>query len=90
FEYYVQVVHGRYHTPVAGALTAVMVPGYQPYLNSGQALAILAGLRGAAEYETLLHVRGRGLQGLDAQSFAHLFLAALIVVSNLGGRRARV
>lgn len=89
FEYFVQIVHTEFKTPIAGAMTAVMVPGEAVYLNSGQALAILGGLRGAAEYEALMGIMGFGTRGLDAQSFAHIFIVLLIIVSNIDYFRTR-
>ncbi len=46
-----QQMQAVYKVPVAGGVTAVSIPGRMPYLQSGQLSGILAGLRGAAEYE---------------------------------------
>ena len=44
----------RYGFPLAAGNTAVQAPQMYPYLNAGQLLGLMGGLRGAAEYETLL------------------------------------
>ena len=38
----------------AAAVTAVMATDYYPYLQSGQMIGLIGGLKGAAEYEHLL------------------------------------
>ncbi|MFP4497258.1 MAG: hypothetical protein ACLFQV_03525 [Vulcanimicrobiota bacterium] len=82
FDYYVQVVNTQYGIPMAGGSTAVSVPKYYVYINSGQAIGILGGLKGAAEYETLIGEKGMALAGMNAQSFVHLFIVCLILLSN--------
>ncbi|HXE73029.1 MAG TPA: hypothetical protein VNO81_10245 [Candidatus Nitrosotenuis sp.] len=83
FDYYAIVANTQYGLPVAGAATAVMVPELQPYYNSGQILGILAGMRGAAEYEALLHRPGTASAGMAAQSVMHFLVCALVVLGNL-------
>lgn len=73
----------RYHQKVAAAVTAVMATTYYPYLNSGQLVGLVSGLKGASEYELLLHKPGGGVRGMDAQSVAHLALLLLIGLGNL-------
>jgi hypothetical protein len=73
----------RYHMPVAGAVTAAMMTTYDPYLASGQLTAMVGGLRGAAEYEELIHQRGSGSRGMLAQTSSHLYVIAMIVLGNI-------
>ncbi len=81
--YWVEYARSRYEQRVVGALTAVMVTSFLPYLESGQLDGILAGLKAAAEYEYLLGAPGGGTRGMDAQSVAHGIIAMLIIVGNV-------
>lgn len=81
--YWVEYARSRYDQRVVGALTAVMVTSFLPYLESGQLDGILAGLKAAAEYEYLLGAPGAGTRGMDAQSVAHGIIAVLIIVGNV-------
>ncbi|MGV3719367.1 MAG: hypothetical protein ACO1SX_00540 [Actinomycetota bacterium] len=72
--------------------TAVMAPEQYPYLDSGQLSGLLTGMKGAAEYEQLLHAPGFAMPAMAGQSFAHLYIVFLIVLANvavLAGRRRR-
>ncbi|MEO0205824.1 MAG: hypothetical protein ABIL22_04010 [candidate division WOR-3 bacterium] len=75
--------HARYGVPICGATTAIMAPQQYAYLSSGQLVGLLGGLKGAAEYETLVNRKGRGLRGMDAQSIVHLLLVGFIVLGNV-------
>jgi hypothetical protein len=86
---WVQQVNSRFHLPMVSGCTAVSAPEYYPYLQSGQLRGMLGGMAGAAEYEKLQGERGPATHGMDAQSLAHLFVAACIVLGNVihWGRR---
>jgi hypothetical protein len=86
---WVQQVNSRFHLPMVSGCTAVSAPEYYPYLQSGQLRGMLGGMAGAAEYEKLRGERGPATHGMDAQSLAHLFIAACIVLGNVvhWGRR---
>ncbi|UCD63830.1 MAG: hypothetical protein JSW34_14015 [Candidatus Zixiibacteriota bacterium] len=73
----------RYGVVVLGAVTAAMATTYDPYLASAQMHAMMAGLRGAAEYEKLIGIGGGGARGMLAQSSAHLYVILLIVLGNV-------
>ena len=70
--------------PITGGTVSVMVPGYMPYVQSGQFKGILMGLRGAAEYEMLVGVPDKAVAGMDAQSASHLLVIVLIILGNVG------
>jgi hypothetical protein len=84
--------------PIIGGSVAVKSPELFPYVPR-QCRGLLAGLKGAAEYEQLLIERypqldrpeGRAaLERMGPQTVAHLVVMALIVVGNaayLGQRR---
>lgn len=64
-------------------IVGVMVPNAMPYYNSGQLTGLLGGLRGAAEYETLIQQPGLAVSMMDAQSMGHLLIIGFIVVGNV-------
>ncbi len=83
-------VNTKYGVPMAAGTTAIMAGEYYTYLNSGQLLGMLGGLRGAAEYETMLGVNGKGRRGMAAQTFAHILVLLLVLAGNIeyfSGRR---
>lgn len=62
---------------------AVQVSGSMNLLRSGQAKGILAGLRGAAEYEKMLNQPGYATKLMDAQSMGHLAIIILVILGNV-------
>ena len=82
---WVQVAHDAYGRPVAGGTTAVQAPMILPYVNEQkQLIGLLGGLKGAAEYEKLIHHPAFATKGMDAQSIAHLIIILLIILGNIG------
>ena len=81
----------KYGFELGAGCTAVMAPGLYPFLNTGQINGLIGGLRGAAEYESLLDRTGKATAGMDAQSATHFMIILLIVLCNLfyliGGRQ---
>ncbi len=80
---------GQFDIKILGAVTAAMVTTYDPYLASNQMVAMIGGLRGAAEYEKMLGMKGGGARGMLAQSAAHLYVIFLIVLGNIFYFRSR-
>jgi hypothetical protein len=83
-EYWIGLIQGVYGTPFASAYTAVMAPGYYPFLDSGQMKGMLVGAKGAAEMEVLVSRPDRATVIMNVQSWAHLLIILLIVIGNLG------
>jgi len=79
----------RYGVKVLAGMTAAMVTTFDPYVASGQMYALVGGLRGAAEYEELINRRGGGVRGMLAQTTAHLYVIALVLVGNVVYLRSR-
>lgn len=79
------IVYGRekYRFEMGGGCTAVSAPGMYMYVNSGQINGLLGGMRGAAEYETLIGQSDKATVGMDAQSVTHLLIVVLVVISNV-------
>jgi hypothetical protein len=80
---YVQAVQSRYAVKLGGACTAVSGPDYVPYYKSGQLVGLAAGMKGVAEYESLVGIPGSATAGMAAQSAAHLLLIAFILFGNV-------
>ncbi|HHW17456.1 MAG TPA: hypothetical protein GXX30_00930 [Firmicutes bacterium] len=76
-------IQGPYKVPFAAGLVAISVPITMPYMQSGQMFGLMAGLRGAAEYEQLLNMKGKGSIGMDAISFSHIVVLAFILIANV-------
>ncbi len=81
---WVQIAHDTFGRPVSGGVTGVSAPAILPYVNEQQQLiGLLAGLKGAAEYELLTKAPGTATSGMDAQSVAHLIIIIFIVIGNI-------
>lgn len=73
----------KYKFELGGGCTGVIAPGLYPLLRSGQINGLIGGLRGAAEYESLVGQKGRAVAGMDAQSATHLAIIVLVMICNL-------
>ncbi len=80
---WIMVAKDEFNTPVGGGCTAVSAPDFYPYLQSGQLVGLLGGLKGAAEYESLVGYKGKATAGMDSQSIAHLIIILFIILGNL-------
>ncbi len=80
----------RYGVPLGTGVTAVSAADVYPYVETGQVIGLLAGMKGASEYEIMVQRSGysdgqrRAAQGMDAQSLGHLFIMIFIVIGNIG------
>ena len=89
---WIQYGNAKYGVPVALGVTGVMASDYYPYLQSGQILGLLPGVKGAAEYERLRGRPGEASRGMPYQVTSHLLILIAMVVANIGfiaQRRAR-
>lgn len=82
-DYYIRIGASRYHVPMILGSTAVMATDYYPYLSSGQIKGLIGGMKGAAEYESLVGLLGDGRRGMDAQSMVHVIVVILVILGNL-------
>jgi len=95
-EWWITQVHSQVGTPVIIGPTAVSAPKYYAYLNAGQLIGMLGGMKGAAEYESLL--RGRypqlarfytttrdftATKGMDGQTVLHTVILLFILLGNV-------
>ncbi len=87
---WVQYAQARYGVHVILGSTAVVAPDYYPYLQANQIVALIGGLKGAADYERLVGYVGTASTGMTTQSVVHLLLIGFILLGNLAyafGRR---
>ncbi len=82
---YLQYWQARFNIPVAVGAAASQAPGYLPFYNSGQLVGILISIRGAAEYEVLIHRMGisGATSAMVAQSMSHLLIVVMVVFGNV-------
>lgn len=80
---WVMIAQGRYGKTVGAGVTAVSAPAFYPYLNTGQLCGMMGGMKGAAEYETVIETTGTATSGMDAQSIAHGVIIFFIVFANV-------
>lgn len=73
----------KYKFELGGGCTGVMAPGLYPLLRSGQINGLIGGLRGAAEYESLIGQKGQAVAGMDAQSVTHIAIIVLVIICNV-------
>jgi len=90
---WVQIAVDRYGVPLGAGNTAVQAPQVYPYVRSGQLTGLLGGLNGAAEFEKVTGVLGKGTKFMVSQSFSHVIVIAFIIIGNaayfLGERRGK-
>jgi hypothetical protein len=86
---WVMMAGDRYDISIGGGCTAVSAPQFYPYLGTGQMVGLLGGLKGAADYETMVRVgvenapAGTATPGMAAQSVAHLVIMLFIILGNI-------
>jgi hypothetical protein len=76
-------VQSRYHVKLGSGCTAVSAPEFYPYVQSGQLVGLLGGMKGAAEYEKLVGRLGTAQRGMDAQSVSHIVVFLFILIGNI-------
>ncbi len=76
-------VQSRFHVKLGSGCTAVSAPEFYPYVQSGQLVGLLGGMKGAAEYEKLVKKPGSAARGMDAQSVSHIIVFLFILIGNI-------
>lgn len=87
--YWVEYAVTPHHVNFQTVLTASMATSFYPYIGSGQIKGVAAGLKGAAEYESLYGREGAGSRGLLAQSVSQFAVVLIIIAGNLIERYRR-
>jgi hypothetical protein len=86
---WISFIRGVYGTKIAFACAGIQTSEYYPYLQSDQIVGMLAGVRGAAEYEQLVHSPGMASRLIVPQSFCHTLMILFVVLGNIGYFAAR-
>lgn len=87
--WYVMYAQTKFGVKVGAGCTAVSAPDFYPYCRSGQLSGMMAGMKGAAEYEELVgnqyqtEGRRRATEGMASQSAAHLLMMAFVIIGNI-------
>ncbi|MDI6740155.1 MAG: hypothetical protein QME74_07305 [Candidatus Edwardsbacteria bacterium] len=82
--------NARYHANIGCGTTAVGAPDQYQFLQTGQMIGQLGGMKGAAEYEQLIRdygytkVKGMATPAMNSVTIAHLLLIILVVLGNIG------
>jgi hypothetical protein len=79
---WVQFAGARFGLKMFLGATGVTAPDLYPYLQAGQITGLIAGLQGAAEYETLIKEAGTGTLGMPTQSVVHGLIIIFIILGN--------
>ncbi|MFP4459216.1 MAG: hypothetical protein ACLFSQ_06495 [Candidatus Zixiibacteriota bacterium] len=88
FNTWITFAHEPYQQNIAAGVTAVMAADSYPFLQSGQIIGLMGGLKGAAEYERMngenYDVPPRMASiGMEAQNWAHIIIILFIIVGNV-------
>lgn len=81
---YIKHVTGPNNIPLVDSCVSVSVPEAMPLVQSGQLFGLVAGMKGAAEYEVLVNKPGSATAGMDAQSFSHALIIVFMILGNIG------
>lgn len=73
----------KYKAKIAAGVTAVMAADYYPYLQTKQMIGLVNGLKGAAEYETLVGKPEKAVRGMTPQSAIHIAIILFILLGNI-------
>ncbi|MDO9391754.1 MAG: hypothetical protein Q7U71_08275 [bacterium] len=80
----------KFKVKIAAGQTAVMAPDNYPFLQTGQFVGQLGGMKGGAEYEQLIVDAGYygkpdvASKAMNAIAYSHLLIILLIVLGNVG------
>lgn len=80
---WVQYAGARYNQRIILALTAVSAPDAYFFYQSGQIEGLVGGMKGSADYETLIDHPDVAVAGMAAQSFVHILIIIFIILGNI-------
>lgn len=83
-DYWVSLVNARFGVTMVAGVTAVMAPKQLSFVQAGQLRGLLGGMKGAAEYESLIGRSDKANRGMDSQSLIHLLIIGFIILGNAG------
>ena len=80
---WVQYAVDVFHVRLVAGNTAVQAPAMYPYIQTGQLLGILGGMKGGAEYETATKRQAKAVRYMFSQTMAHAVICVFIIIGNL-------
>lgn len=88
-ENWIPFIHAVYGTPVGFGCAGIQSTTYYRYVLAGQLVGMLVGVRGAAEYDAILHPEAGDRVSLASklivpQSFGHTVIIAAVIIGNIG------
>jgi len=93
-ENWIPFIHGVYGTPIGFGCAGIQSTTYYRYILSNQLAGMLVGVRGAAEYDAILHPdiksrTGMGTSLIVPQAFGHSVIILAVIIGNVGYFAAR-
>ena len=90
-EWWINLVNAQFGIPVAVGTTAVSAPKYYAYMEAGQTIGVIGGMKGASEYEEMVardypklaDLSRTATMGMDVQSIVHLIIIFFILFGNV-------
>jgi len=83
YESWIIYAKSKFNATIAAGVTGTMATDAYPFLQSGQLLGLIGGLKGAAEYETLIDQKDAAYRGMDSQSAVHILIIILVILGNI-------
>lgn len=80
---YVLIAGPQFGRKVGGGCTAVTAPEMFSFVASGQLTGLVAGLKGAADYEFLVGHPDSATKKMPQQSVAHVVIIIFIIIANI-------
>jgi hypothetical protein len=80
---WVQYAGAQFGLRIILGVTGVMATSAYPYIQAKQIEGLIGGLKGAAEYETLIGHPHRGTWGMNSQSYVHVLIVLLVILGNV-------
>jgi hypothetical protein len=82
-ETWIVFARSQFNASIAAGVTGAMASDTYPFLKSGQLFGLVGGLKGAAEYETLINHKDEAYRGMDSQSAVHILIVVLVILGNI-------
>jgi len=80
---WVQFAVDRFNARLGAGNTAVQAPMMYPYMQAGQLIGILGGMKGGAEYEILAKRPARAVSYMFSQGVSHAVVVFFVIIGNL-------
>jgi len=88
--YWIAYAHTQYGANIGAGITAVMAADFFPFVQTGQLVGFLGGMKGAAEYEAAVErilnrkTKEQAIRGMNGIAVSHILIIILIILGNIG------